>query len=42
MIFIYEFTDGSIYRLVDIGFSLNDIWALEKLHGKLITQGIMR
>lgn len=42
MIYVYEFADGSTYRLVDIGFSLNDIWALEKLHGKLITHGIMR
>ena len=42
MIFVYEFADGSIYKLVDIGFSLNDIWALEKLHGKLITHDIMR
>ena len=38
MIFVYEFEDGSIYKLADIGFSLRDVWLLEKIHGKLIRQ----
>ena len=38
MIFVYEFEDGWIYKLADIGFCLRDIWALEKIHGKLIKQ----
>ena len=38
MIFMYKFKDGSIYKLIDKGFSLNDIWVLEEIHGELIEQ----
>ena len=38
MIFMYKFKDGTIYKLIDIGFSLNDIWVLEEIHGELIEQ----
>lgn len=34
MIFIYAFKDGTVLRLVDAGLTLEEIWALEKLHGK--------
>lgn len=34
MIFKYNFEDGTILRLLDVGFSLVEIWKLEELHGK--------
>ena len=34
MIFKYIFADGTVLKLLDIGFSLDEIWKLEELHGK--------
>ena len=34
MIFKYIFEDGTILRLLDIGFSCEEVWKLEELHGK--------
>ena len=34
MIFKYIFEDGTVLRLLDIGLSVEEVWALEKLHGK--------
>ena len=34
MIFKYIFEDGTILRPLDIGLSIEEVWALEKLHGK--------
>ena len=34
MIFKYTFEDGTILRLLDIGLSVEEVWALEKLHGE--------
>ena len=34
MIYKYTFEDGTILRLLDIGLSVEEVWALEKLHGK--------
>lgn len=36
MIFIYEFSDGEIYTLINKGFSTADILALEDVHGKCL------
>lgn len=36
MIFRYTFEDGTVLKLVDNGFSAEEIWKLEELHGKLI------
>ncbi len=33
-IYRYEFEDGTVLRLVEIGLSVEECWALEKLHGK--------
>lgn len=35
MIFTYLFEDGAMFRLLDKGFSTEEIWKLEELHGKL-------
>lgn len=34
MIFKYTFEDGTVLRLLDIGLSVEEVWALKKLHGK--------
>ena len=34
MIFIYTFSDGEVYKLIDKGFSAADVFALEKIHGR--------
>lgn len=34
MIFKYIFEDGTILKLLDIGLSVEEVWELEKLHGK--------
>lgn len=34
-VFVYEFEDGNIYKLIGVGLSANDIWKLEEIHGKL-------
>ena len=39
MIFKYTFEDGTILRLLDIGLSVEEVWALEKLHGKCKMEG---
>lgn len=36
MIFIYTFSDGEAYKLIDKGLSMADILALEKIHGKCL------
>lgn len=36
MIFTYTFEDGTVLKLVDNGFSTEEILALQELHGKLI------
>ena len=36
--FVYEFSDGSVYKLLDYGFSASDLWKLEEVHGKLVKQ----
>lgn len=35
MIYKYTFEDGTVLRLLDVGLSVEEVWALEKLHGKL-------
>lgn len=35
MIFTYIFEDGTVLKLVDNSFSVEEIWKLEELHGKL-------
>ena len=34
MIYKYTFEDGTVLRLLDIGLSVEEVWMLEKLHGK--------
>ena len=34
MIYKYIFGDGTVLRLLGIGLSVEEVWALEKLHGK--------
>ncbi len=36
LIYEYEFEDGEIYTLVNNGFSIADLEALEELHGHKI------
>lgn len=38
MIYKYTFEDGTALRLLDIGLSVEEVWALEKLHGKCKTE----
>ncbi len=33
-IWIYIFEDGTVLKLLDVGFSCQELWALKKLHGK--------
>lgn len=41
-IFYYEFKDGSLYELLNIGLSIADVSALEKIHGKCVDNGYKR
>lgn len=34
MLFVYIFKDGTVLKLFNKGFSLEEIRALEKVHGK--------
>lgn len=34
MIYKYTFKDGTVLRLLGIGLSVEEVWVLEKLHGK--------
>ena len=42
LVYIYEFTDRSIYKLIDVGFCAADLWKLEEIHGKLIRKYIKK
>ncbi len=33
-IFEYKFKDGTELKLLNVGFSVEELWTLEKLHGK--------
>lgn len=33
-IFIYEFADGTVLKLIDYGFTAAEVFALEDIHGK--------
>lgn len=39
-IFIYKFNDGTSFHLLNAGFSIREIWALEEIHGKLTKQEV--
>ena len=32
-IWIYSFEDGTVLKLIDIGFSTGELWELKKIHG---------
>ena len=34
MVFKYTFKDGTVLRLLDVGLSVEEVWALQKLHGE--------
>ncbi len=34
MIFKYTFENGTVLRLLDVGLSGEEVWVLQKLHGK--------
>lgn len=40
MIYRYTFEDGTVLRLLNIGLSGEEVWALEELHGKCKTDSI--
>lgn len=33
-IFIYEFADGTVLKLIDYGLTAEEVFALESIHGK--------
>ena len=33
-IWVYSFDDGTTLRLLDVGFSTQELWLLQSLHGK--------
>lgn len=41
-IWYYEFKDGSRYELLNTGFSIADLMAFEKIHGKCVDNGYRR
>lgn len=42
LIFKYTFEDGTILKLLDIGFSLEELWMLQELHGNYKMEAIRR
>lgn len=39
MFWVYEFEDGTILKLVNVGLSAREVWKLEDVHGKLVKSG---
>ena len=42
VIFIYKFTDGTSFHLINSGLSIMEVCALEEVHGKLTDHGLYR
>ena len=41
-VWFYKFYDSTVFMLYQEGFSAEEIWALEKIHGRLIESDIRR
>ena len=41
-VWFYKFYDSTVFMLYQEGFSQEEIWALEKIHGRLIESDIRR
>lgn len=41
-VWFYKFYDSTVFMLYQEGFSAEEIWAMEKIHGRLIESDIRR
>lgn len=35
-IWTYSFEDGTLLKLIDVGFSIKELWKLEEMHGACV------